>query len=168
MASYRDEKHRQAVINWQRKKRLIPEYRRIKNEQLKKWQQTFFGTMALKASSINTTSGMRGGIGKIKYRDLLILWEEQGGKYSGNKCVKWAACAACGKRMNPERGKNGYNVDHIVRIADGGKNIRNNLQFLCTQCHRKKTANERAIYSTGEWGGDKNLEYDNKQLELFQ
>lgn len=41
------------------------------------------------------------------------------------------SCAACGETENLE-------VDHIVPIARGGSNDRNNLQCLCNPCNRKK------------------------------
>ncbi len=44
-------------------------------------------------------------------------------------------CAACGRRANE--------VDHVVRIADGGAEFdRDNLQPLCHDCHARKTADE--------------------------
>ncbi len=33
----------------------------------------------------------------------------------------------------------GYEVDHIVPLADGGSNETSNLQALCLMCHRVKT-----------------------------
>ncbi|MBI1243774.1 MAG: HNH endonuclease [Alphaproteobacteria bacterium] len=35
-------------------------------------------------------------------------------------------------------------VDHIVRRADGGTDDRSNLQPICTDCHKAKTAAERS------------------------
>ena len=38
----------------------------------------------------------------------------------------------------------GKEVDHIIEIQDGGsKTDPDNLQTLCTRCHRKKTADEK-------------------------
>lgn len=33
-------------------------------------------------------------------------------------------------------------VDHKVRLADGGSNDLDNLQSLCTDCHKAKTIQE--------------------------
>ena len=33
----------------------------------------------------------------------------------------------------------GYEVDHIISLADGGTNDASNLQALCLMCHRVKT-----------------------------
>lgn len=35
-----------------------------------------------------------------------------------------------------------FDVDHIVRLADGGSHDLSNLQLLCESCHREKTAGE--------------------------
>ena len=45
------------------------------------------------------------------------------------------ACATCGKSENIE-----LQVDHIVALADGGEDERANIQLLCRECHKKKTA----------------------------
>ena len=34
----------------------------------------------------------------------------------------------------------GNEVDHIIELAAGGENSLDNLQVLCTQCHKAKTA----------------------------
>ncbi|MCI9500189.1 MAG: HNH endonuclease [Enterobacter hormaechei subsp. steigerwaltii] len=34
-------------------------------------------------------------------------------------------------------------VDHIIALAHGGTDVLDNLQSLCTPCHRHKTARER-------------------------
>jgi hypothetical protein len=36
----------------------------------------------------------------------------------------------------------GYDVDHVLPLADGGSNDITNLQALCPSCHRVKTARE--------------------------
>jgi 5-methylcytosine-specific restriction endonuclease McrA len=35
-----------------------------------------------------------------------------------------------------------YEIDHIIRVADGGSNHISNLRALCPECHRRKTAFE--------------------------
>ncbi len=44
-------------------------------------------------------------------------------------------CAECG-------GCEGLTLDHIVPLASGGGNTLDNLQLLCADCHRAKTARE--------------------------
>jgi 5-methylcytosine-specific restriction protein A len=39
----------------------------------------------------------------------------------------------------------GFDIDHIVEVADGGTNEMENLQALCLSCHRVKTANNSRI-----------------------
>ena len=46
----------------------------------------------------------------------------------------------CRKCTNPAT-----ETDHILPLADGGMHDRANLQRLCTDCHRKKTAKENRI-----------------------
>jgi hypothetical protein len=46
-------------------------------------------------------------------------------------------CAGCGCCR-------GYEVDHVVAIADGGSTAYENLQLLCRECHARKTATEAA------------------------
>lgn len=36
----------------------------------------------------------------------------------------------------------GYDIDHVLALADGGSNDISNLQALCPSCHRVKTARE--------------------------
>lgn len=37
-----------------------------------------------------------------------------------------------------------WDLDHIVRLRDGGKNCESNLQVLCKWCHNKKTGLENS------------------------
>jgi 5-methylcytosine-specific restriction protein A len=37
----------------------------------------------------------------------------------------------------------GLDVDHIIPLASGGTNDRNNLQVLCHSCHSSKTAGDQ-------------------------
>ena len=45
-------------------------------------------------------------------------------------------CVDCG-------GTDHLEVDHVVRVADGGTNDERNLQTRCRSCHRIKTAADR-------------------------
>ena len=43
-------------------------------------------------------------------------------------------CAHCNNQLPAS-----FQVDHIIRLADGGTNHINNLEALCPNCHGKKT-----------------------------
>ena len=43
-------------------------------------------------------------------------------------------CAHCGQQLEAS-----FQVDHIIRLADGGTNHVDNLEALCCNCHGKKT-----------------------------
>lgn len=44
-------------------------------------------------------------------------------------------CASCGERAAEE-------LDHVVPLHRGGSNDASNLQGLCPECHRRKTATD--------------------------
>jgi len=46
-------------------------------------------------------------------------------------------CRHCGRQLDA-----GFQVDHKIRLADGGTNHVNNLDALCPNCHSKKTTME--------------------------
>ena len=46
-------------------------------------------------------------------------------------------CGHCQQQLDGS-----YQVDHKIRLADGGTNHVNNLEALCCNCHGKKTAME--------------------------
>jgi 5-methylcytosine-specific restriction enzyme A len=58
----------------------------------------------------------------------LRIWQASGGK-----------CACCGRKI--ALGEK-WDRDHIVPLADGGKNVESNFQVLCGWCHKGKTAAE--------------------------
>ena len=47
-------------------------------------------------------------------------------------------CQSCSRMVSEN-----YEVDHRVPLCLGGTNERGNLQLLCPECHRTKTARER-------------------------
>lgn len=54
-------------------------------------------------------------------------------------------CQICGRvmeRRNPWILPEEANVDHIIPLVDGGKHSWNNMQLLCVDCHKRKTAKE--------------------------
>lgn len=50
-------------------------------------------------------------------------------------------------RMCEENGLTtpGAEMDHIVPLHKGGNNDDDNLQMLCVECHRRKTANDLGV-----------------------
>ena len=49
------------------------------------------------------------------------------------------ACQTCGLFPIPPT----FEVDHIVELQDGGRDVAENLQALCVSCHRDKTRRNR-------------------------
>lgn len=49
-------------------------------------------------------------------------------------------CKSCHKIL-----KGNFEIDHIIPLATGGTNLRENLQALCKSCHNQKTSNEREL-----------------------
>lgn len=47
-----------------------------------------------------------------------------------------------------EDSENAFDVDHIVRVRDGGSDETDNKCLLCTVCHRRKTALENATLNS--------------------
>lgn len=62
-------------------------------------------------------------------------------------------CVMCDERGRTQLGEE---LDHIVPVFRGGSNDDSNLQWLCTECHREKTAQDcgttyRAPVGTDGW-----------------
>jgi 5-methylcytosine-specific restriction enzyme A len=95
---------------------------------------------------LSVLGSIRGFFGDSKKQKKDSTWKIGGAKEKRNvsgkmkKFIgaqqKWE-CAQCKKTLDET-----YEVDHIVRLADGGNNEANNLQALCPQCHRTKTFHE--------------------------
>jgi 5-methylcytosine-specific restriction endonuclease McrA len=109
---------------WRQKRRLThPEEAVRNNERVKRYQQTKHGRAALKAGLLNTTARKRGQAGKITAADVLSLER---------------ICRTCGKQDELQ-------IDHITPAMHGGLNVGSNLQMLCVDCHKAKTAKERSM-----------------------
>ena len=124
------------------------EYADAKNEQTKLYQQTFAGRMALRAGGVNNAAKARGIAGRITGGALINLWALQN-EIPAEAPVK---CAACGVLAFE------WDVDHVVAANHGGDNVSGNLQLLCRDCHKAKTAREKDGYSVRE----------SAQLTLFE
>lgn len=44
-------------------------------------------------------------------------------------------CAVCSELLHPD----GFDIDHVEELRDGGKDILSNLSAVCCTCHAKKT-----------------------------
>lgn len=63
-----------------------------------------------------------------RYSVLLAAWDHVSGGWS---------CANCASRITE---RTDAHVDHIVPLARGGSNDRDNLQVLCARCNLSKAA----------------------------
>jgi 5-methylcytosine-specific restriction endonuclease McrA len=64
-------------------------------------------------------------VGRYTARDVVELYRRQGGK-----------CALCGVDLRVTK----YHVDHVVPLARGGLNVKENLQLLCPKDNLRKGA----------------------------
>lgn len=112
-------------------------YADARNEQVKAYQGTFAGKMALRAGQLNTAAKRRGAQGRISSGDLISLWARQNGIDTSAP----VRCAGCGA-VTPD-----WHVDHIIPIKDGGAHDLSNLQLLCVACHKAKTKKDRDVYT---------------------
>lgn len=85
---------------------------------------------------------------KIIFLDKNDNFKDNSNRYSFSEFEKNAICSAkdykcCECRTNLL--DRGYQIDHKLPLANGGKNTIENLQALCIKCHKNKTAKE--IYS---------------------
>jgi hypothetical protein len=61
------------------------------------------------------------------------------------------SCVACKTKLVFDQHPKAWQVDHIVPVATGGESSHSNLQVLCTNCHKEKTARE--LVSTRKYCG---------------
>ena len=80
------------------------------------------------ANARNRRARVRSSEGSHTADDVRAIFESQRG-----------LCAACTTRLI-KSGKDKYHVDHIMPIAKGGGNGPDNLQCLCPDCNRRKSA----------------------------
>ena len=77
--------------------------------------------------------------------DRRLILEKQGNQCAGIDC-----------KLSSMSG-HPYDIDHKVPIQFGGTDESNNLQALCTECHRKKTDFERTLKTVLENGGSQTV-----------
>lgn len=73
--------------------------------------------------------------GKHTIKDVREILEKQ-------RCM----CASCFNKLK-KTGKNRYHVDHIMPLAKGGSNGRENIQILCPPCNLKKSAKDPYLFA---------------------
>ncbi|WP_316743739.1 AAA family ATPase [Pedobacter antarcticus] len=85
----------------------------------------------------------------IIFVDRKSLFNETGNRYSFSEYEKNAICshhdymcADCGSEYDDIRK---FDIDHKKPLADGGNNTIMNLQPLCKQCHKNKSAFEKSV-----------------------
>jgi 5-methylcytosine-specific restriction enzyme A len=54
-------------------------------------------------------------------------------------------CQNCTRQVGP--GREPFEIDHKVAIANGGEHREANIQLLCSHCHREKTKADVALKS---------------------
>jgi 5-methylcytosine-specific restriction endonuclease McrA len=74
-----------------------------------------------RANHINRKLRRRGIVGSIAGSDILALMRQQGGK-----CF-------CGTGL-----MDGFTVDHVIPLCNGGTNLPENIQLLCAECNADK------------------------------
>lgn len=75
-----------------------------------------------------------------KFRDRLL--EKQNWTCAACKNYVWKIVALRDMRSMTTNHSRGATVDHIIRVADGGKNSFENCQILCRECHQEKSNEE--------------------------
>ncbi|MGA4020423.1 HNH endonuclease [Ralstonia nicotianae] len=121
-AANREEIARRSRISYQTRKEkhklAVYEWRRCNPE-------------AYRSVGANYRARKRAANGSHTGEDIKRLYELQRG-----------CCAYCAKRLGKK-----YDVDHIVPLALGGANGKENLQILCPSCNRKKQAADPIDYA---------------------
>lgn len=114
-------KARRKSYYWQNRQRFIDAAAHWAEEDL---QRT-------RATRVNARAKWRGIDGRISADDILKLMERQDGK-----CF-------CGTGL-----AEGFTVDHVLALANGGTNQPENIQLLCAQCNMDKGRKPDAEWKT--------------------
>lgn len=82
---------------------------------------------------------------KIIFVDKEDNFNDNSKRYSFSEFEKQSICSACNYKCsncNTDLVEREFDIDHKIPIANGGKNSVENLQALCKNCHKRKTAYE--------------------------
>lgn len=85
---------------------------------------------------------------KIIFIEKESNFKENNNRYSFSEFEKQSICSAYNYKCNVcqcNLVEREFDIDHILPIANGGKNSIDNLQPLCKSCHAKKTAKEKYL-----------------------
>jgi len=69
----------------------------------------------------------------------------RGAKLQALRKLVFSENPLCQMCLNKSKIKEAKELDHIVPIAKGGTDARENLQGLCIECHREKTAQDFGV-----------------------
>lgn len=72
-----------------------------------------------------------------------------GGKWAGIRARQLRHHPLCAECLRRGRVAEATEVDHVVRLEDGGTDHPDNLQSLCHDCHAAKTARENGAKPKG-------------------
>ncbi len=64
-------------------------------------------------------------------------------------------CGTCDCEIDPVRSE--WEADHVIAVAIGGSNESDNLQPLCTHCHKAKTKGDVKTIAKGKRVADKHF-----------
>jgi hypothetical protein len=110
---------------------------KLKNEEIEQLKSNSFQSCKLPQSIIARRS--------MTEPERRLVLEKQENKCSGINC-----------KLTSMSG-HPYDIDHKIPIQFGGTDEHNNLQALCTECHRNKTDFERTLKTILENGGSQSV-----------
>jgi 5-methylcytosine-specific restriction protein A len=56
-------------------------------------------------------------------------------------------CQCCGRKLGPS---DGWDIDHVIALENGGTDDDTNLQLLCDWCHTSKTSDDHGQAASGK------------------
>ncbi len=101
-----------------------------RNEHAKKWKKSHPEFIRVRMGNVRARKKGNGGNHTVKEIKELLVKQK-------NKCVN---CLVSFKRI-------GYHIDHIVALANGGRNDIFNIQLLCPQCNRRKNSKDPLVFA---------------------